>query len=68
MAEMLMPKRYFINTLLPISFLITPKVEILVAGAEDPDRRSLVATGITPHEHNGNGAPINAALIMALLP
>ena len=33
-----------------------------VAGAEAPERRSSVATGITPHEHNGNGAPINAGL------
>ena len=32
MAERLMPSRYFINMLAAMSILITPKVEMLVAG------------------------------------
>jgi hypothetical protein len=44
MAEMLMHKRYFINTLLLISFLITPKVEMLVAGP------AIIKTNAVPEE------------------
>lgn len=39
-----------------------------VAGDEAPLLLSSVATGITPHEQSGNGAPMSAALTMADLP
>lgn len=50
----------------PVSGVATKKEEVALSDA--PFLLSSVATGITPHEHNGNGAPMNAALTIADLP
>ena len=51
---------------MPVSGVATKNAA--VAGADAPLRLNSVATGITPQEHNGNGAPIKAALTMADFP
>ena len=50
----------------PVSGVATKNAE--VAGADAPLRLNSVATGITPQEHKGSGAPINAALTTADFP
>tara|TARA_B100000519_G_scaffold44805_1_gene35691 strand:- start:159 stop:440 length:282 start_codon:yes stop_codon:yes gene_type:complete len=44
----------------PVSGVATKKEE--VAPFEAPALRMANAVGITPHEHSGNGAPMNAPL------
>ncbi len=50
----------------PVSGVATRNEE--VAGAEAPLRLNSVATGMTPHEHKGKGAPKTAALTTAIFP
>jgi len=62
----------------PINAYVTATESILVSGVdiknetvaslEAPARRSPIAAGSTPHEHNGNGAPNSAARSMAPIP
>ena len=40
----------------------------MVAAFEAPERRNEIAAGITPQEHNGNGAPNKAAFNVLLKP
>lgn len=50
----------------PVSGVATKNED--VADVEAPLLLNSVATGITPQEHKGKGAPINAAFIIADLP
>ncbi|GHE81683.1 hypothetical protein GCM10011501_07470 [Thalassotalea profundi] len=50
----------------PVSGVATKNEE--VAGAEAPLLLNSVATGITPQEHKGKGAPISAAFTIAIFP
>lgn len=50
----------------PVSGVATRKDN--VAPSDAPERLSPIAAGNTPHEHNGNGAPIKAPLMTGQVP